>query len=51
VAEFLIRRRPAIHIGGRAHVDAVDGAMATDAIPPPGAGTNQPLLFPVFLSS
>src|SRR5262249_47488543 len=44
----LTRRRPVIHIGGRAHVDAVDGAIATDAIPPRPAGANQPLLFPVF---
>src|SRR5262249_40894664 len=36
-----------IHIGRRAHVDAADGAIATDAIPPPGRA-NQPLLFPVF---
>jgi len=38
-----------MHIGGRAHVDAVDGAIAIDAIPPPPrAGAKQPLLFPVI---
>ena len=40
VAESLTRRRPVIHIGGRAHVDAVGGAIATDPIPPPGRGQN-----------
>src|SRR5215813_4879332 len=49
VAESLTRRRPVIHIGGRAHVDAVDGAIATDAIlPPPGRGQPTPVI-PCFL--
>ncbi|TMK06412.1 MAG: hypothetical protein E6G75_24800 [Alphaproteobacteria bacterium] len=42
VAESLTRRRPVIHIGGHAHVDAVDGAITTDAIPPPPRGRGQP---------
>jgi hypothetical protein len=43
VAESLMRRRPVIHIGGHAHVDAVDGAIATDAIPPAtGPGPTNP---------
>src|SRR5262249_28605444 len=43
VAESLTRRRPVIHIGGRAHVDAVGGAIATDAIVPP-AGAKTPVI-------
>src|SRR5262249_9462926 len=43
-ARSLTRRRPVIHIGGRAHVDAVDGAIATDAIPPPGRGQPTPVI-------